>query len=180
MLASTLAVAALLLSGLAAATSVRQLREARKANAFPATVDLFREYRSEQMVAARRLLSRRLVELDHGKGIQGMPDDVARAALKLAHYFDNLGVQVEHRLIPADIVAGFLGDSALRLWSQLEPFIFSERELRSPNSYLEYFEHLATVLHDLQPMRARAGLLEWQERQRPGPTPSRSLVGRSS
>jgi hypothetical protein len=159
--ALALALAALAVAAVAAVISARQLREARRANAFPATVDLFREYRSREMVAARRLLFERLPAHEAEGGIQGLPDDVAQAALMVSHYLDNLGVLVAHHLLDPRLAAGFLGDSTLRLWSQLAPFIVFERSRRSPNAYLQYFEHLAVTLHEVQPMRVRAGLKAW-------------------
>lgn len=157
-----IAIAALVVAAGSAVISVWQLREARKANAFPATVDLFREYRARDMVAARRLLSEKLPNLDPAAGIRDLPDDVAQAALRVSHYLDNLGVLVAHELLDPRLAAGFLGDSTLRLWSQLEPFIAQERTLRSPKAYLQYFEHLAVTLHQVQPIRVREGLEAWE------------------
>jgi hypothetical protein len=155
------ALAALVVSAAAVAISARQLREAHRANTFPATVDLFREYRSAEMVAARRLLAAKLKTLDSATGIRGLPDDVAQAALKVSHYLDNLGVQVAYGLIDAKVVAGFLGDSTLRLWGELRPFVVQERTFRSPGAYLQYFEHLAATLKEIQPTTVRAGLRKW-------------------
>jgi len=159
--ALVVAIAALAVAMVAASISVRQLGEAKKANAFPATVDLFREYRSVEMVKARRLLFHGLADADPTGGIRGMPDDLARAALRVSHYLDNLGVLVAHRLIDPRLAAGFLGDSTLRLWKDLAPFIYSEREFRNPNAYLQYFEHLACTLREVQPMRVREELSVW-------------------
>ncbi|MFI4989402.1 MAG: hypothetical protein ACHQHO_00610 [Solirubrobacterales bacterium] len=162
MWALIIAVAAFLVSAIAAWASLRQLHEARTSNAFPATVDLFREYRSREMVAARRLLSQRLPALDPANGISNLPDDVAQAVLRVSHYLDNLGVQVAQHLIAPELVAGFLGDSTLRLWSQLEPFIVSERRRRHPQAYLQYFEHLAETLRTLNPAEMRTHLSKWE------------------
>ena len=83
------------------------------------------------MVEARRLLSDELRELDPEGGMRGLPDEVARAALRVSHYLDNLGVLVANGLLEPELAAGFLGDSALRLWRDLYPFITRERELRT-------------------------------------------------
>lgn len=164
-MAWAIAVAALIVAVVAAFISVRQLREATRANAFPAVVDLFREYRSREMVAARRLLALELPSPEDAQAIRNLPDDVAQAALKVSHYLDNLGVLIAHGLLKPELAAGFLGDSTVRLWRQLEPFVIQERALRSPNAYLQYFEHLATTLHDVQPTRVRAGLRSWTDRR---------------
>lgn len=163
MWAIVIAAVALLVSIAAAGVSLQQLREARKANTLPATVDLFREYRGRDMVKARRILNERLPLLNPENGVRGLPDDVAQAALQVGHYLDNLGVQVAHGLLAPELAAGFLGDSTIRLWCQLQPFIRNERSLRSPNAYLQYFEHLAATLRIVQPSQVRAGLLTWSE-----------------
>ena len=160
-MALTLAIFALIVSAVAAGVSIRQLREASKANAFPSAVDLFREYRNKEMVAARRLLSEKLPTLEDTGGIQDLPDDVAQAALKVSHYLDNLGVLVANDLLRPKLAAGFLGDSTLRQWTLLEPFILRERAMRSPTAYLQYFEHLAVTLKEIRPARVRTELKTW-------------------
>ncbi len=158
-MALAIAIVALLVAAAAALISAWQLREAKKANAFPATVDLFREYRSREMVAARRLLSQRLP--DAASPIRDLPDDVAQAALRVSHYLDNLGVLVAHDLLEPELAAGFLGDSTMNLWKRLMPFVVLERALRSPNAFLQYFEHLAATFREVQPPRVRAELRRW-------------------
>ena len=135
-----------------------QVAEARKANALPATIDLFREYRSAEMEKARRLLADRLPDLDPATGMRGLPDDVAVAASQVSQYLDNLGVLVARGLLAAELAAGFLGDSILRMWRMLAPFILRERELRTPPHYQHYFEHLAATVQQINPTRARAKL----------------------
>jgi hypothetical protein len=152
------AIVALVIAAIAVVVSAWQLREARRANAFPAALDLFREYRSPEMVKARRLLFDELPKMDRKGGIRALPDEVAQAALKVSHYLDNLGVLVAHGLLDPKLAAGFLGDSTLGLWRELSPFIRRERELRSPAAYQQYFEHLAATLEEVQPSRARANL----------------------
>ncbi len=113
------------------------------------------------MVAARRLISEKLPELDGASGIRGLPDDVAQASLKVSHFLDNLGVLVANDLLDPKLAAGFLGDSTLRQWLLLQPFVERERELRSPNAYLQYFEHLAATMRDVEPTQVRASLQKW-------------------
>lgn len=168
LLALTIAILALLVSTLLALISAWQLREARRANAFPAVVDLFREYRSMEMVAARRLLSQRAKEFDESLGIAGMPDDVAQAALRVTHYLDNLGVLIAKELIGIELVAGFLGDSTLRQWQLLKGFIRSERRRRQPQAYMQYFEHLTARLVEVDPASVRAKLKKMPEEQSVG------------
>jgi hypothetical protein len=90
--------------------------------------------------------------------MKGLPDDVAVAAFQVSQYLDNLGVLVARGLLSAELAAGFLGDSILRMWRMLAPFIVRERELRTPPHYQHYFEHLAATVQRVDPTRARAKL----------------------
>ncbi len=90
--------------------------------------------------------------------MRGLPDDVAVAAFQVGQYLDNLGVLVARGLLAPELAAGFLGDSALRMWRVLSPFIVRERELRTPPHYQHYFEHLAATVQQIDPTRARSKL----------------------
>jgi hypothetical protein len=141
-----IAVASLAVSWTAVRVSNRQLREARRANDFPQAVNLFREYRDPDTVAARFLVLRDLPGIDSEIGIQGLPPEARQAAEKVSHYLDNLGFLVAKDLTKPELAAGFLGGSALRVWTVLRPFIVRERELRQEPRYQEYFEHLAATI----------------------------------
>jgi hypothetical protein len=153
-----IAIAAVIVSTLTMIIVALQVVQARKANALPATIDLFREYRSAEMEKARQLLAERLPDLDPASGMRGLPDDVSVAAFQMSQYLDNLGVLVAHGLLSPELAAGFLGDSALRMWRVLSPFIVRERELRTPPHYQHYFEHLAVTVQQVDPTRARSKL----------------------
>ena len=114
-----IAIAAVIVSALTMIIVALQVAEARKANALPGTIDLFREYRSAEMEKARWLLTERLPDLDPAIGMRGLPDDVAAAAFQVGQYLDNLGVLVARGLLAPELAAGFLGDSALRMWRVL-------------------------------------------------------------
>ena len=105
-----IAIAAVVVSTATMIVVALQVAEARKANALPATIDLFREYRSAEMEKARRLLADRLPDLDPATGMKGLPDDVAVAAFQVSQYLDNLGVLVARGLLSAELAAGFLGE----------------------------------------------------------------------
>jgi hypothetical protein len=65
-----IAIAAVIVSALTMIIVALQVAEARKANALPATIDLFREGRSAEMEKARRLLTERLPDLDPARGMR--------------------------------------------------------------------------------------------------------------
>lgn len=74
------------------------------------------------------------------------------------HYLDNLGVLLHHELVQPEIVSGFLGGSAARIWGELSGFIAAERANRTSGVYVEYFEHLVATLRVIAPEDARSGL----------------------
>ena len=104
-----IAIAAVIVSALTMIVVALQVAEARKANALPATIGLFREYRTAEMEKARRLLTERLPDLDPASGMRGLPDDVAIAAVQVGLYLDNVGVLVARGLLAPELAAGFLG-----------------------------------------------------------------------
>src|ERR1044072_9896059 len=68
-------------NAVSAEISARHVEEAQKANALSATVEFFREYRSEQMVADRRLVLATVRKLENSdRGVTDLPDDTGRAA----------------------------------------------------------------------------------------------------
>jgi hypothetical protein len=160
MAALIIAVVALVVAVISAIISARELREARKANAFPAAIDLFREFRDPDFVADRRLLLRELENCDPETGMSGLPDGINQAAFRVSHYLDNVGVLVAHKLIDPEIAVSFLGASALSLWQALSDFIRRERELRSYADYQMHFEHLAATVDALQ---LDSGRLGWRK-----------------
>src|ERR1700759_1531083 len=128
--------AALAISLLALLISSLGLREARKANLLPTVITLFAQYREPDMIQARRTLSqglsKGLLEFDKPCALHDLPDDTAKAALKVANYLDNVGLLRKRGLIKLDIVVDFMGGSAERIWDELREFVEIEREGR-PN-----------------------------------------------
>jgi len=160
-MAICVAIIAAVFSAGALTVSAWQLREARKANTFPAVIDLFREYRSDEMVAARDLMKHRLPQPPCPVH-QIADDEVRDAALRLIHYYQNVGVLLHHDLIELKILSGYLGVSAQRVWGQLLEYIRMEHEERQRNGegpWDRYFEYLIARIRQLPPEIARRGLL---------------------
>src|SRR5437588_739905 len=60
----------------------------RHATSLPLVVDLFREYRSRDMVAARRYVRTELAgQYDPQLGLSGLPDEVRPDVLWVSHFF---------------------------------------------------------------------------------------------
>jgi hypothetical protein len=175
-----MAIAALIVSigsafGAAAAAlyAARQAHQAKVANAFPAVIDMFSEYRSPALSRARSRVFDLLDEQPTNPvPLSELPDEARENALAVCHYLDNLGVLVAEQLMDAAVAARYLGDTCLALWKRLRPYIEAEREKRArrgfagPRDYLRYFEHLGAAFEELEPARQRANLKRWN------PTPS--------
>lgn len=171
-----MALAALIISLVSAATAIavslvawRQLREARIANALPAAIDLFREYRSDSLTTARKVVFAELGGAEESPAMSALPDNVRPSAYLISHFLDNLGVLVAEGLMKPELAARFLGDTAISLWLKLEPSIQKERELRASRlwsgarDYQRYFEDLAVTLRQLEPEVTRRGLKRWMD-----------------
>src|SRR5262245_27543784 len=132
-----ISVGALGLAGASAFYADRTLREARKANALPTLLEFVQEYRRYE--ADRRYLLRDLRnEHDPKVGISGLPNDARERVVRVQHYLDQLGLLVDQQLVDAGAVAGFMGESVLRSWQALSPYITAERDIRGED-YAEYF-----------------------------------------
>ena len=132
-----IAIAAVIVSALTMIIVALQVAEAREANALPATIDLFREYRSAEMEKARWLLTERLPDLDPASGMRGLPDDVAVAAFQSASTWTTSVSGSHAGSSPLSWPPGSWETAACGcgVWRVLSPFIVRERELRTPPHY---------------------------------------------
>ncbi|AGL18828.1 DUF4760 domain-containing protein [Actinoplanes sp. N902-109] len=135
-------VLALVVSG---GVAVRQLVRMRHSNMLPVALDLFREFRTEQFRADMRYLVERLWTdwPPGGTGVLDLPDEPRARVVRVASYFNNVGVLVANGVVDERMVRGFMGQSVLRAWDRVAPFLRVERTRRSDPAYNAYFEHLA-------------------------------------
>jgi hypothetical protein len=162
------AIAAIVISVLALLVATAVLYQATRANRLPAAVDLFREYRSPDMVQARRVLFQKLADENPNLGISHLPPDVRAAAERVGFYLDNVGALVAHRLVHRKLVAGFLGVSAQSQWKALLPYVNRER-LNRDTVYLNYFEYLAAQMEKIEIEPGIRNLTPWVDDGRPRP-----------
>jgi hypothetical protein len=129
------------------------LREARIANALPGALAFLGQYRD--LAADRRLI---VSELAPELGMSDIPAEIRDQVDRVSHYLDQLGFLVDHQLVKAEVVAGFMGDSIIRLWKILSPYVEAERQRRGEDDYQRYFENLAETMREIEPAKARARL----------------------
>lgn len=147
---------AAVIAGASAALAFRSEREARRANDI-AVLDFLREYRTAE--PSRRYVFRELArEQPTHVRIADLPAEPREHALTVCHYLDHLGFLVDRGIVDQEGVAGLLGESVLRAWEVLAPYIRSERDARGTD-YAAYFEDLAGRIRRLDPPSKRKQLL---------------------
>lgn len=156
------AIAAALAAVLASLWSWFALRQARKANALPGVVELFREYR--ELHDRRQKILDNIESVPHDVPLTRISDDTLRAdVLQVSHFLDNFGVLVSEGFVPPRIAAGFMGASAAKIWTVLRPHIEAEREWRRERGdenpeYQRYFEALVATVREVRPGKVAAKL----------------------
>jgi hypothetical protein len=156
------AIVAALAAGCAALFAWRSVREAKRANAFPASLTLLGEYRDD-LEPDRRYIVRQLRNDVPDANIRAaeLPDEARRHVLQVCEYLDHLGLVVDQGLADDKTVAAFMKESLLRMWDNLAGHIRAERAARD-EPYSEYLEDLvarvsaidaATVRRHLRKMR---------------------------
>ena len=163
-----MAIAAIVISAVVLLVAAAALYQAAKANRFPAAVELFGEYRSYEMVNARRVLFQKLSDQNPNLGISHLPPEVREAAERVGFYLDNVGALVAHKLVSRKLVAGFLGVSAQNQWKALMPYVNRER-LNRDSVYLNYFEYLAAEMEKIDIPGGLETLTPWVDDGRPRP-----------
>jgi hypothetical protein len=148
------AIASAAVAGFSAYYAKGQLEQAKNANALLTAIELFREFRG--MREARRVAFAVLPS-----GASPM-DQIRGDVIDLMHLLDNLGMLVSERLVSAELVAGYMGDSVIALWDKLGPSIEADRKRRreagESDAFQEYFEYLARTMRDVDPAKVRAKL----------------------
>jgi hypothetical protein len=117
-------------------------REARRTNEFPALLELLRDYRRLELDRAYIVIEFPTEFPDPSIGIKGLPPETRARVLRVSHFLDQLGLLVHLDLADLVSLAGYMGNSILRIWSRIGPFIYAEEDLRG-EPYQRYFEALA-------------------------------------
>jgi hypothetical protein len=157
MILSVLAVAISLVALILSAWSAKI---AQRASSLAFALNLLKEFRDPEAVAARRYVFTELrKEFSPDLGFRNLPEQAQTNVHSASLLCDHIGLCVAHNLVDQTIVAGFVGDSVQRLWSILDPYVRQERQLLQADGfspeYLEYFEDLAVRLQRQSPSRSR-------------------------
>jgi hypothetical protein len=138
-----------------ATVAQRQLGASRNSDSTLVLIELLKEFRSPEMLSDRARIIR---ELDSGRfdpsgGFRGLPDDMRMSVERVSHFFDQVGLLIAHDLAPADALISFFGIGAMQYWQRLHDYLISERRLRDPAKYQEYFEIFVNLCDRRDPVK---------------------------
>lgn len=92
----------------------REIDLVRDSNSLGATIEIFREHRSESQVRARHWIKTDLMKSNptaeiSAKQFLDLPEEEKLMALDVAFLYDDVGALVAHDLIDIDAISGYLG-----------------------------------------------------------------------
>jgi len=121
--------------------AIRQTRIMWQSNQVPLFVDLIKEFRSREFQNAEQYVMHRLkIENSAEKGVLRLPEEARLAATTVQSFFGTLGQLVINDIISEASAVSTLGLRASKLWTELEPFIESERKLRGDDDFAMFYE----------------------------------------
>ncbi|MET9888847.1 hypothetical protein ABZZ47_01290 [Streptomyces sp. NPDC006465] len=130
----------------------RQASAAHGANLIPVIFNSFREWRQPDFVQTQKyILASLSIDHDAEMGLSGIPEPLQSQIDKVAIFYDDLGKLVAYRALDWKIVVGTFGVTTVKVWAELRPFIYREREIRGTR-HMACFEDLACRAKDNPPV----------------------------
>jgi len=131
---------------------VRQTTFLRQSNHIPISVELAQEFRSDTFLDANDYVVHKLRQ-EHSPeaGVSGLPPDARRAVDRVTSYFTGLGALAVQQMLDEPYAVTFMGYRANRAWTELEPYIIRERQIRDDSDYLVFFEDLVCRIRNHWP-----------------------------
>jgi hypothetical protein len=131
----------------AAAAAYRTIRLMDRANVLAVAIDVFREFRSDELHDHLRYVRRELPKsgIPYETGYMNLPESARAHVVPVSHYFDNLGILLANRVIDEELILSFMGESIEETWEVLRPYIRQEEKLRGGQEYQRFFEHAAAL-----------------------------------
>jgi hypothetical protein len=125
--------------------AVQQIRVMRQTNQMPIFIDMIREFRSKEFQQAEQYVLHRLkYENSPDSGMLKLQDEARLAATTIQSFFGVLADLVMRGIISEEAAISTLGFRASKLWTELEPFIVTERKIRGDNDFACYYEDLVS------------------------------------
>ncbi|MFX0200942.1 MAG: hypothetical protein ACFFCW_32890 [Candidatus Hodarchaeota archaeon] len=118
---------------------VLQAREVRRATYGQSFKTVYEILQADDVREARGIVLRNL----EGKQINTWSEDEKKAAEKVCHTYDSVGIMIRSGMIPVQVVADSWGDSLRRSWRILAPLVASYRTQRNSAEFWDDYEWLA-------------------------------------
>jgi hypothetical protein len=153
---------------------LRQTRIARDGYALPVVLDVFARFRTEEFFTSYQyVLHRFRDEVPEPVALTGLPPDARAHVRVVAGLYDDLGQLVAHRIVREELVIGARGDSVLRVWDIVAPYVYEDRRVRGVNQWV-YLEDLAAraARTPASAIHAKLGLIGRPPRELPAPEPA--------
>jgi hypothetical protein len=122
---------------------------AERSRVLPVISEALREWRSPEIIAHRRRLINLTGLTPPEGGFEELPAEIRESAYSWCYYCDTLGQLALYKIVPEEIIIGYIGTQLIQVWCIMEPFILKEREHRArtlppgaPAAFLPYYEHL--------------------------------------
>lgn len=122
---------------------LRQTRIARDGYALPVVLDVFAKFRTEEFFSSYQyVLYRFRDEFPEPVPVTSLPHEARTHLRNVGGLYDDLGKLVAHGIIREELVIGGRGDSVIRVWDIIVPYVYADRRLKTPNLWI-YLEDLA-------------------------------------
>ncbi len=144
-LALTVSVVSVLFAFKQTKANERQAISAEIDAMLPVTLDLLKEFRSEEFIKRRGYIKYKLRNEfpPTSNGYSDLTEDALINVTVVSHFLDNLGLFVSEGLIKEQFISKFIGGEIELLWRILEPYIISERQkTNSSPHYQKNFQAL--------------------------------------
>jgi hypothetical protein len=140
--------------------TLRQLRLTTHANLLPVIIQRFQEFRSDEFTTDLDYIKTKLWKDYPPKewGFDNLPEEARAPFRTVALFFNDVGILVANGVIDDVLATSYMGNSVLRAWNRLEPYIRNERCTRNDKYFFVFFEHLAFVVKQNPPSELNARL----------------------
>ncbi len=138
------AVFSLIISGLAVALILLELRHMEKHRDLEITMKLFEWAETDRLRKALRWVEKdfEFESLGKYKAFSEENFEASDYPDQVEAYFEETGFLVNKKFVDIDVIVDRLGSYIISNWKKLEPWIFAVRQDRADNTFGEHFEML--------------------------------------
>jgi hypothetical protein len=129
--------------GVSGTLAIRQMRTAKDGYALPVVLHVFSAFRTESHVASERYVLHQLgTDFPVPIPYSDLPLSARSQLWGVAGLYDDLANLVAHGVVSEALVVGSRGNTVIRVWEALQPFVELDRRQYGSNAFV-YLEDLA-------------------------------------